>query len=172
MASKISAADILARFPGPVTLRASLKRWGLIFAGCALFAIGGKWMVGAGQVVGWLPFIFFGIGTVIAALAMLPGASALTLDGTGFEITKFYRRTRTRWQDATDFIAARIPPARLRFVLYNNAGTGRRLARINTFIAGRNAALPDTYGSLSPDDLAQLMVQWRERAASTVGFVG
>jgi hypothetical protein len=171
MASKTSAADILARFPGPVTLRASLKRWGLMFAGCALFAVGGAWMIGSGQVMGWLGLVFFGIGTLIAALAMSPGASALTLDGTGFEITSLYRRSRTRWQDATDFTAARIPPARLRFVVYNNAQTGRRLAKINTFIAGRNASLPDTY-RLSPDDLAQLMTQWRERAAAIIGFVG
>jgi hypothetical protein len=170
MASKTSAADILVRFPGPVTLRASLKRWCLVFAGCALFAIGGKWMVSTGQVMGWLPLIFFGIGAIIAAFAMLPGASALTLDGTGFEITNFYRRSRTRWQDAGDFVATRIPAARQRFVLFNNARSGRRLARINTFISGRNAALPDTYG-LSPDDLAQLMAQWRERAAATVGFL-
>jgi hypothetical protein len=102
---------------------------------------------------------------------MLPGAAALTLDATGFEVTSFYRRSRARWQDATGFIAAGIPPARLRFVLFNDAGHTGTLSRINAAFAGRNGALPDTYG-LRADDLAQLMAQWRERAAGTVGFVG
>jgi hypothetical protein len=39
----------------------------------------------------------------------------------------------------------------------------KRIAKFNVGIVGRNAALPDTYG-LSADNLAQLMVQWRERA--------
>ena len=171
MPSKTSAADILARFPGPVTLCPSLKRWGLMFAGCALFAITGQAMIRDGQLTGWFVLIFFGLGMLVAAIAMLPGAAALTLDPTGFEITNFYRRSRTRWQDASDFTAARIPPARLRFVLFNVAGRSGTLSRINTAFAGHNGSLPDTY-DLSPDDLAQLMAQWRERAAGTVGFAG
>jgi hypothetical protein len=171
MASKTSAADILAGFPGPVTLHPSLRRWGLIFAGSALFAIGGEWMIRSGAFGGWLVLIFFGAVTVVAAVAMLPGAGALTLDATGFEVISLYRRSRTRWQEASDFTAVRIPPSRQRFVVFNNRQVNRKLARINTFIAGRNASLPDTYG-LSPDDLARVMTQWRERAAATVGLVG
>jgi hypothetical protein len=171
MASKTSAADILARFPGPVTLHPSLKRWGLIFAGSALFAIGGEWMIRSGAFGGWLVLIFFGAVTVIAAVAMLPGAGALTLDAAGFEVTSLYRHSRTRWQEASDFTAARIPPSRQRFVVFNHTRTGRRLAAVNKFIAGRSASLPDTYG-LSSDDLAQVMTQWRERAAATVELVG
>jgi hypothetical protein len=171
MASKTSAADILARFPGPVTLHPSLRKWGLIFAGCAVFAIAGQAMIRDGALTGWFVLIFFGLGTLLAALAMLPGAAALTLDATGFEVTSFYRRSRTRWQDATDFIATRIPPARLRFVLFNDAAHAGTLSRINAAMIGRNGAIPDTYG-LRADDLAQLMAQWRDRAAGTVGFVG
>jgi hypothetical protein len=34
------------------------------------------------------------------------------------------------------------------------------LAKINTAIVGRNAALPDTYGQRA-EDLARLLEQWR-----------
>jgi len=171
MAPKTSAADILARFPGPVTLHPSLKRWGLMLAGCAVFAIAGQAIIRDGALTGWFVLIFFGLGMLLAAVPMLPVAGALTLDPTGFEAINFYRRSRTRWQDATGFIAARIPPARLRVVLFNDAAQAGTLSRINAAFAGRNGALPDTYG-LQADDLARLMAQWSERAAGTVGFVG
>ena len=33
--------EILARFPGPVTLYPSRRKWLLLMAGCLLFAVGG-----------------------------------------------------------------------------------------------------------------------------------
>jgi hypothetical protein len=120
-------------------------------------------MVSTGQGMGWLVLVFFGVLMLIATVAMLPGAGALALDGTGFEVTNLYRRTQTRWQDVSDFTAARIPPARQRFVLYNNRQVSGTLAEINVSIAARSASLPDTYG-LAADELAQVMKEWCERA--------
>ena len=54
-----------------------------------------------------------------------------------------------------------------KMVAYDNVNAARRaVARINVAIAGRNAALPDTYG-LSADNLAAVMAQWRERALAS-----
>jgi len=101
---------------------------------------------------------------IVAAVAMLPGAGALTLDAEGFEARNLFRRHRSRWQDTSGFQAARIPPAQQKLVVYDDVTqSAKTLAQINVGIVGRNAALPDTYG-LSADDLAQLMAQWRERA--------
>jgi hypothetical protein len=120
-------------------------------------------MIRGGDLEGWLVLIFFGLVAVVGAGAMLPGAGGLILDRDGFGVTSLFRRHRTRWQDATGFQAARIPPARQSFVVYDDATQSKKsLAKINVGIVGRNAALPDTYG-LSADDLAQLMAQWRER---------
>jgi hypothetical protein len=155
---------ILVRFPGPVTLYPSRRKWLLVFAGCAVFAVGGFWMIRDGDLRGWFVLIFFGLGVLVAAVAMLPGAGALTLDAEGFEATNLFRRHRTRWQDTTGFQAARIPPAQQKLVVYDDVTqSAKTLAQVNVGIVGRNAALPDTYG-LSADDLAQLMAQWRERA--------
>jgi hypothetical protein len=158
------AAEIPARFPGPVTLYPSRKKWLLVFAGSALFAVGGAWMIRSGDGRGWLGVIFFGLGALVAAVQLLPGAGALMLDRDGFEVASLFRRHRTRWQDAAGFIAARLPRARQKMVAYDDATLGTTsLTKFNVSVIGRNAALPDTYG-FSADDLAQLMARWRERA--------
>jgi len=121
-------------------------------------------MIASGDTSGWFVVIFFGLGAIVAALAMLPGAGALMLDSDGFEVTNLFRHHRSHWQDTDGFAAARIPPARHLMVVYDDATqSAKSLARINIAIVGRNAGLPDTYG-LSADDLARLMAQWRERA--------
>ena len=106
MASRPDTSEMLSRFPGPVTLYPSRKKWLLVCAGGALFAIGGVWMVRSGEWMGWLPLIFFSLVALVAAVAMLPGAGALTLGREGFEITNLFRRHPTRWQDALRFATA------------------------------------------------------------------
>ena len=157
-------AEILSRFPGPVTLHPSRTKWLLVFAGGALFATGGGLMVADGKGTGWFVLIFFVLVALVGAAALLPGAGGLTLDREGFAVTNLFRSYRARWQDTTGFTAVRIPPAHQKMVMYDDAKqSGRSLAQLNVAIAGRGAGLPDTYG-LSADDLAHLMAQWRERA--------
>jgi hypothetical protein len=169
MPSPTRADAILSRFPGAVTLYPSRKKWLLVLVGSALFAVGGFWMIKTGDGRGWLVLIFFGLAAVVAAAAMLPGAGGLALDRDGFEATNLFRRHRTLWQDSTGFQAARIPPARQMWVVYDDVTQSTRsIAKFNVGIVGRNAALPDTYG-LSADDLAQLMTQWRKRALGQTG---
>jgi hypothetical protein len=111
----------------------------------------------------------FGLGALIAAAAMLPGAGGLTLDGDGFETTNLFRRHRTRWRDAAGFEAARIPRAHRKMVVYDDITQGTKsIAKLNVGLVGRNSGLPDTYGH-SADNLAQLMAQWRERALRETG---
>jgi hypothetical protein len=160
---------ILSRFPGPVTLYPSRRKWALVLAVCGSFAAGGVWMVAEKAPWGWFVLVFFLIGAIVAAAALLPGAGALTLDGSGFESTNLFRRSRLRWRDVTGFKAGVIPPSGRRFVLFDDiTAQDRAIARINTAILGRNGALPDTYG-LSADDLADLMRRWHERATAASG---
>jgi len=74
MLSSPAAPELLSRFPGPVTLHPLRKKWLLVLAGCALFAIGGYWMVRGNEGMGWLVLIFFGLGALIAAAMMLGAA--------------------------------------------------------------------------------------------------
>jgi hypothetical protein len=164
MAPRTDPTAILDRFPGPVTLYPSRRKWLLVMAGGAVFAIGGAWMIRGGDPTGWFVLIFFAAVALVAAVAMLPGAGALTLDREGFEITNLFRRHRTRWQDASGFTATQIPPARQLFVVYDDArASTHRVAKVNVAIAGRSAGLPDTYGQPA-DKLAELMAAWRTSA--------
>jgi hypothetical protein len=165
-----TTGEILARFPGPVTLNASRKKWIVILLGCGAFVAIGVWMTASGQtedkIYGWGGLVFFGLGMVVAAIAMLPGASMLKLDRERFEVTSLYRRQSYRWQDTTGFEAVQIPPARQKTVAFDDVNAKKKaLARLNVGLVGRNSGLPDTYG-LYAADLANLMAQWRARAVS------
>jgi hypothetical protein len=157
---------MLMRFPGPVTLYPSRRKWTLVLMGCALFTACGVGMIVDKAPSGWLVLLFFLFGVIVAAMALLPGAGSLTLEGNSFEIKNLFRRQRVRWQDATGFKAAVIPPSRTKLVVFDDLGAKDRhriISILNAMIVGRNGALPDTYG-FSADDLAYLMSQWRERA--------
>jgi hypothetical protein len=113
-------------------------------------------------VVGWLSLGFFGLGGLVVLINMLPGASGLTLDKEGFTIRNMFRRSRFRWTDASDFAAVEVGDSKI--VAFNLLSAAQaKLAKLSFAKAGRNGALPDTYG-LSAEDLAALMSLWRDRA--------
>jgi len=157
--------SILSRFPGPVTLYPSRKKWLLFLLGSALFTAGGVGMVVTKADWGWLVLIFFAVCTAVFGIGLLPGAGRLVLDHDGFQVTTLYRSFRRQWHDVKSFEPVAIPPSMQRSVGYDDVNAGKTITVLNTAISGHNAALPDSYG-LSVDDLAQLMLRWRERATS------
>jgi hypothetical protein len=164
MAARADAATILSSFPGPVTLYRSRKKWLLLLAISTALAFGGALMIRDGPAQGWFVLVFFAAGALISAVMLLPGASALVLDHDGFEINSLFRRSRTRWQDTSGFVADHVPRAPQRFVLYDDARISTwRSSKIAVALAGHNGMLPDTFG-LSADDLAWLMAGWRQGA--------
>jgi hypothetical protein len=165
MSSDAQVEAVLQRFPGPVTLYRSRRKWLLVLLGCLVFTLAGIGMIADNNDPwGWFTLIFFGFGSMIAALSLLPGAGALTLERDGFVTGSLFRRQRVSWQDANEFAAVEIPPSMLKMVVFDQQSTANRtLAKLNAAIAGHNGYLPDTYG-LSADALARLMTLWRERA--------
>jgi hypothetical protein len=163
--SNMEAELILSRFPGPVTLYPSRKKWvwALLYGG--IFTAFGFWMVSGGAQLGWFAIVFCGSSSIGAATMILfPSASALTLDRNGFQTTSLFRRHRSRWQDVTRFEPR--PYLLQNLVVYDDVNETRRtLANLCVAIAGHNARLPDTYG-LSADGLARLMAGWRDRAVA------
>ena len=161
-------AAILSSFPGPVTLYPSRKKWLFLFSAGALFSAGGLAMARSGETVGWYMFALFGIVALIPLVVMLPGSGWLVLDRDGFDYKTIFISKRARWRDASNFRAGKIPPAGTKLVLYDDASTTGLNADLTTTFTGRNSTLGDTYG-FSPDDLARLMAQWRERAVGQSG---
>ncbi len=169
--SDADADSLLSRFPGPVTLYPSYGKLLKPVVICLVFAAVGWLQIrdGTHPIWGWLTAIFFGVGTVVIALQLLPGANSLTLDAKGFETRVFFlRRIRSQWQNVTNFIAKpALPPAPqdMKLVWYNDSQwNGWWLARKETAMLGYNASLGGSYGQLSADTLADLMIRWQRRA--------
>jgi len=134
-------------------------------AGVLFVGIGSGDIALGHAVIGWFLVISFGLGVVLFAAFIVPGANALKLDREGFEFTVWYRRGRASWQDATGFTA--VPVSRTKAVVVFNLvsrKSGQTGAFLNrAFAQGRNASFPDNYG-LRAQHLVDLLTQWRERA--------
>ena len=66
-------------------------------------------MVATAEPRGWAVLIFFGVGTIVSTVMLMPGAGGLTLDRDGFTTTSLFRANRSRWQNVTGFQAISIP---------------------------------------------------------------
>ncbi len=165
MSDPVSA--ILLRFPGPVTLHASRRKWAVILLGAAVALAMPIYFLRSEHMTGWYEKLmvltaiaFLALGGLVAIVAMLPGAAYIKIDREGFEVANLFRRTRIAWRDAANFQAS---PG-LGLVVFDYAlQKDGMFRRMTTSMAGRNGGLPDTYG-FAPADLADLMTQWRARA--------
>jgi hypothetical protein len=95
--------ELLERFPGPITLYASQRKWLAILAGCAVFVGIGVSMITSpaffnpsylgipADIIGWLEIVLFGLGLIVSVVALMPGRSHLTLDANGFTVRNLFR---------------------------------------------------------------------------------
>ncbi|HLY57017.1 MAG TPA: hypothetical protein VKS60_15740 [Stellaceae bacterium] len=141
-----------------IILRPRRLKWSLILLVCLGFlAIG---IVGAATDGGpGLVFcaVVFGIGSVIAVVQLLPGASFLRLEPAGFTARSLFRDHFVAWHDVAGFGVADVAGRKMvGYDLVPGAAPPPGLAKLNVAIAGCQAALPDTYG-LTAEALAALM---------------
>src|SRR5260370_34046835 len=62
---------------------------------------------GQGDPILWAGLIVFGSAAIVLLLALLPGASYLRLDRSGFTVCHLFRRRSDRWHDLRPFAAGR-----------------------------------------------------------------
>ena len=157
-------AAILSRFPGPVVLVPSRRKWLFVLGGGVAFVAAGLWVMHDEPAWGWLAVGFFAVVALVGALMLLPGAGGLRLDSDGFEMTSLFRRHRSRWTEVSEFEVVRLPPSLQKMVVFDDVRTkDSALAKVSRSLAGRTGGLPDSY-SLSHEDLAAIMNEWRARA--------
>ena len=107
------ADAILAKYPGPVTLRISRLKWLIIFTisfGVVvlvawLLATNSPWLTGRAETALACPWIVIGSFLAFAAAILLlaPGRACLTLDADGFAWTSLFRNHRIAWRDVSEF---------------------------------------------------------------------
>lgn len=152
---------------GPITLRPSrLKTSGLLTISL-IFVGTGVWMLnsnGAAPATAWLTVIFFGVGTVVFAVMLLPGASYLRLEPGGYTVCTLFRSSFYPWSTVRGFGVTRIFLRRMVGInLEPGSGIAAGLGRVNARLVGFEGALPDTYG-MSAAALAALMNEALARA--------
>lgn len=162
------AENILARFPGPVTLTPSrLKLLGAfatsigIAAFCVALIVWERVYNTEEVIKAYLGIVLFAGFAVFALVRFLPGAASLTLDADGFETCNLWRRTWSRWQDVDDFRPQ--PDDDIRPGVGAVAVLTARMGPQHTRVMKVTGTLPDNY-RLSKDDLVWLMEEWRKRA--------
>jgi hypothetical protein len=100
---------------------------------------------------------FFGFGTVVAVINLLPGRSYLRLTDEGFEVSSLSRKYFLHWTDVQHFGVAYVGLNKM--VVFNFASPyvkekmGRSISRQ---IAGWEGGLHDTFG-MKAENLAALM---------------
>ena len=86
-----------------ITLKPSRLKWLGVFLICAVFSVIGVFMVRDGELMGWLPLAFFGVGVVISLMPLIGYRCWLRLGPDGFEQSMMGRRMKYRWDEVSDF---------------------------------------------------------------------
>jgi hypothetical protein len=153
--------------PQSLVLRPSKEKLLLLLLLClALTVAGADVVVTLGGFMGWFSLSFFGLGSLIFAIQFLPGASYLELRPGGFVVSSLFRKwPLIPWTAVGGFRVARVPPAQKAMVVFDKEGGRTGLGtKVNRALVGADQGPPDTYG-LQPQELADLMNQWRANAA-------
>ena len=170
-AQRAAAGDFpTGRGASIVTLRPRPWKWLGMLLGCLAFCVIALLMLRDGRVAGWFCLAVFGLGDVIAAVALLPGANYLHLDEEGFIFSSLFRAHRVRWDEVEGFGVVRVASSQMVGWLYREGRQPQgRGVRMSLAIAGCHAALPENYG-LRAEELAQLLErlrqEWQVRASS------
>jgi len=157
--SKATTADILAKFPGPVTLYPSKLHLVHLFLVSTIFFVSGILFLRSGGNSGFERAVLIGcvimggLGAPISALAFLPRAAFLRLDKAGFEYANCFYRRHYAWRDVKDFHVW-VGPYGVR-----NVGFRAPWWRGHFF----TGILPDPYG-FTVDETTALMDSWQKLA--------
>lgn len=152
------------------TLRPRAWKWLGMLLGCLAFCAIAVLMLRDGRAMGWFRLAVFGLGGLVAAVALLPGANYLRLDEEGFTFCSLFRAHRVRWADVEGFATVRVASSPMVGWLYREGREPQgRGVRMSLALAGCHAALPENYG-LGAAELAQLLErlrqEWQVRAFS------
>lgn len=110
--------------------------------------------------VDWLGTIFFGLGSVVFGISLLPKSNYLRLTKEGFIIKTLFRKHFLKWEEVKDFDVIYIHLNKMIVFNYTSEYKHQKIAR--SFLArlkGVEGGLPDTYGK-NAYELAKILNEW------------
>lgn len=113
---------------------------------------------------GWAGVLFFGLCGILAVIQLIPGASFLRLEASGFTVRSCWREHCYPWSDIEGFGVATGTGRRdwvgFNFVPGSGLAATATMKEFNRTQMGYEAMLPDTYGWATAT-LADHLDQWR-----------
>ena len=188
-------SSLLARFPGPLALDVSKRKFLVVVIAGGVFIASGAWMIhyaaspayqpyggsklgrllsmlglqgaAADAAIGWTMIVAGGLVATLGMLVFVPGAGAsgITLDANGFTMRGVFGRRRIYNWNDVDDFA--VLPISAGFGAKKMVGFNRKSAKggVSARWFGCNSTLPAYYG-LTAENTVRLMALWRERALS------
>jgi hypothetical protein len=151
----------------PVTYRTRPMKMAFLALGSGVFVSIGLWLFPREPFISVGCIIFFGLCASVGLVGLLPNSSYLTLTEQGFLFASLFRKHFVAWSSVQSFLPVKIKfNSMVGWTYSSEFRESRRLRRINTSIAGVEAALPDTYG-MSAEQLANLMNRLRDKHTSS-----
>jgi hypothetical protein len=146
----------------PVVLRPRRRREALLVALSVVLAFISALAGASGSVIGWVGFFFFALAAVVIAVNLLPRASYLRLERSGFLVGSLFRADRLwRWNEVTGFRVYDLPGGTRQVGFDFAPGAEPAGSRLASRLAGVQGALPNSYG-FKAEELADLMNRWQE----------
>ncbi|MBO1014592.1 hypothetical protein IPU70_13595 [Achromobacter sp. SD115] len=165
-----SAAMLLARYPGPLVLKAAKGKLlvfsvlSAAFGGVILWMLLHETLPPLKQLILWPGALFFLLGAAMLLVRAAKNDTALRLIRDGFETRQVWNGRTIRWQDTSEFTVVSVSRAVPKLIVFDDAAVERSgTAGLNRHIVGRNSSLGETYG-LTHEALAELLNEWRKRA--------
>ena len=139
--------------------------------GCLIFVYIGFSIIKEDDLMKWLGIVFFGFGSIIFIIQLIPNSSYLKVYKNQIEIRKFYKSTFINKNEISEFGIVEVPIIHVgySFLNYNkklvgynlvkNSKSNTRLNKINKDIFDYQKTLSDNYG-YKPEKLAGLLNEW------------
>ena len=151
----------------PVTYTASRKKMLMLLGISLVFVAIGVWLYRDPEerLMAGLGIGFFGLCGLVGLVSLHPRAAYLTLSERGFEFCSLFRKHFIAWSDVQEFVPISMSGNAMVGFYYVPGKTAPKMRHVSNFIAGIEAALPDTYGHKNVE-LAQLLNELRRRYAA------
>lgn len=147
--------------PDEILLKTPRWKTLLLLAICLAFVAAGVWLVGRGDVVGWLVLLFFGAGIPVLLVQLSRGGGHLRIDHVGIHINSLRKENTYLWEDLAGFHVVSMSGVKMVAIQFARESQKERVGRkFAQNLTGVEGTLPDTYG-FKAQDLALLLNDYR-----------